>query len=79
MPLAETFREDGKAKHRTIANLSGCSEEEIQARMPENLSDLSFVFLLERKPCFLYNGNGYSGFPARTKEEQQEVSFGKSV
>jgi len=29
--LRETYREDGKVKHRTIANLSGCSEEEIQA------------------------------------------------
>jgi transposase len=29
--LRETFREDGKVKHRTIANLSGCSEEEIEA------------------------------------------------
>lgn len=29
--LRETFREDGKVKHRTLANLSGCSEEEIQA------------------------------------------------
>jgi transposase len=29
--LRETFREEGKVKHRTIANLSGCSEEEIQA------------------------------------------------
>ena len=29
--LRETYREDGKVKHRTIANLSGCSEEEIEA------------------------------------------------
>ena len=29
--LRETYREDGKVKHRTIANLSGCPEEEIQA------------------------------------------------
>jgi len=29
--LRETYREDGKVKHRTIANLSHCSEEEIQA------------------------------------------------
>ena len=29
--LRETFREDGKVKHRTIANLSGCSEPEIEA------------------------------------------------
>lgn len=29
--LRETYREDSKVKHRTIANLSGCSEEEIQA------------------------------------------------
>lgn len=29
--LRESFREDGKVKHRTIANLSGCSEAEIEA------------------------------------------------
>ena len=29
--LRENFREDGKVKHRTIANLSGCSPEEIAA------------------------------------------------
>jgi len=29
--LRESFREKGKVKHRTIANLSGCSEEEIEA------------------------------------------------
>jgi hypothetical protein len=29
--LRESFREDGKVKHRSIANLSKCSEEEIEA------------------------------------------------
>jgi hypothetical protein len=29
--LRESYREDGKVKHRTIANLSGCSAEEINA------------------------------------------------
>ena len=29
--LRDSFREEGKVKHRTIANLSRCSEEEIQA------------------------------------------------
>ena len=29
--LRESYREDGKVKHRTIANLSRCSEEEIEA------------------------------------------------
>ena len=29
--LRETFREDGKIKHRTLANLSACSEEDIAA------------------------------------------------
>ena len=27
--LRESYREDGKVKHRTIANLSKCSEQEI--------------------------------------------------
>lgn len=29
--LRESYREDGKVKHRTIANLSNCSEDEIAA------------------------------------------------
>ena len=29
--LRESFREDGKVKHRTIANISQCSQEEIEA------------------------------------------------
>ena len=29
--LRENYRENGKVKHRTIANLSKCSDEEIQA------------------------------------------------
>ena len=29
--LRQSFRQDGKVKHRTIANLSDCSEEELQA------------------------------------------------
>ena len=29
--LRTSFRKDGKVKHRTIANISSCSDEEIQA------------------------------------------------
>src|SRR4030067_523734 len=29
--LRETYRQNGKVKHRTIANLSGCSAQEIEA------------------------------------------------
>jgi transposase len=43
--LRESFRENGKVKHRTIANLSNCSEEEIEAiklalKHKKNLSSL---------------------------------------
>ena len=43
--LRESYREDGKVKHRTIANLSGCSAAEIEAirlalRHKANLSAL---------------------------------------
>ena len=43
--LRESYREDGKVKHRTIANLSGCSAVEIEAirlalRHKANLSAL---------------------------------------
>jgi len=46
--LRETYREDGKVKHRTIANLSGCNKEEIQAmrlarKHKKNLSQLVSV------------------------------------
>ena len=29
--LRESYRQDGKVRHRTIANISHCSEQEIQA------------------------------------------------
>ena len=35
----ETYREDGKVKHRTIANLSNCSEEEIEAMRKRKVRD----------------------------------------
>ena len=43
--LRESYRDDGKVKHRTIANLSGCSAAEIEAiplalRHKEKLSAL---------------------------------------
>jgi|TARA_Y100000310_G_scaffold339747_1_gene433421 transposase len=43
--LRESYRENGKVKHRTIANISSCSPEEIQAirlalRHKNNLADL---------------------------------------
>lgn len=46
--LRESFREGGKVKHRTIANLSHCSEEEIAAmklalRYKNNLTQLSSI------------------------------------
>jgi hypothetical protein len=46
--LRESFRKDGKVKHRTIANLSHCSEEEIAAiklalKHKNNLSTLGSV------------------------------------
>src|SRR6516162_5071584 len=44
--LRESFRENGKVRHRTIANLSGCSAAEIEAirlalRHKDNLSALT--------------------------------------
>jgi PAS domain S-box-containing protein len=46
--LRTSFRENGKVKHKTIANLSGCSEEEIRAiklalKHKDNLSELVCV------------------------------------
>jgi hypothetical protein len=32
--LRENYREKGKIKHRTIANLSSCSKDEIEAVIP---------------------------------------------
>src|SRR6516225_2617490 len=44
--LRESFRDNGKVKHRTIANLSGCSAAEIEAirlalRHKDNLAALT--------------------------------------
>ena len=46
--LRESFREGGKVKHRTVANLSHCSEVEIAAiklalRHKDNLAQLSSI------------------------------------
>jgi len=43
--LRQSYREDGKVKHRTVANLSSCSDKEIEAirlalRHKEDLGDL---------------------------------------
>ena len=63
--LRESFRQDGKVKHRTIANLSHCSDEEIAAiklalKHKKNLSALGSVEEVENKQgmrigavCFL--------------------------
>jgi len=49
--MRQSYREDGKVKHRTVANLSSCSDKEIEAirlalRHKEDLGD----FLSEREP-----------------------------
>jgi hypothetical protein len=60
--LRESFRDQGKVKHRTIANLSHCSIQEIEAirlalRHKEHLTDLQVVpkampFALQQGPAF---------------------------
>lgn len=60
--LRESFRDQGKVKHRTIANLSHCSIQEIEAirralRHKEHLADLPVVppampFSLQQGPAF---------------------------
>lgn len=58
--LRESFRENGKVKHRTIANLSQCALQEIEAirlalRHKENLSALQPVqpaIVLKQGPAF---------------------------
>ena len=46
--LRESYREDGKVRHRTIANFSGCSDQEVEAiklalRHKENLKELCLL------------------------------------
>ena len=46
--IRESFREDGKVKHRTIANLSKCSEDEIEAiklafKHKKNLAEIDSI------------------------------------
>ncbi|MGH8605007.1 MAG: IS1634 family transposase, partial [Gammaproteobacteria bacterium] len=58
--LRESFRDNGHVKHRTIANLSHCSPQEIEAirlalRHKENLSALQTTqppFVLKQGPAF---------------------------
>lgn len=43
--IRESYREDGKVKHRTLANISGCSQEEVLAiklalKHKENLTEM---------------------------------------
>ena len=40
--LRENYRENGKIKHRTIANLSKCSEEEISDQHSVNVIGRAF-------------------------------------
>ena len=57
--LRESYREDGKVKHRTIANLTGCSEEEVEAikfalKNKKNLSNMKAIegkLETEQGPC----------------------------
>lgn len=48
--LRESFRQDGKVKHRTVANISSCSEEEIEAiRLAlRHKKDLSAVVSIDK-------------------------------
>ena len=58
--LRESFRDNGKVKHRTIANLSGCSAAEIEAirlalRHKDNLSALTTAppqFTIKQGPSY---------------------------
>jgi len=50
--LRSSFRENGKVKHKTIANLSGCSEDEINAiklalKHKNNLAELGSITEIE--------------------------------
>ena len=52
--LRESFREEGKVKHRTLANLSHCSDEEIAAlklalKHKGNLAPLGSIEEIETK------------------------------
>lgn len=56
--LRQSFRQDGKVKHRTIANLSDCSPEELQAieLALKHKHDLDSLRPTEKQPLHLRQG-----------------------
>jgi transposase len=56
--LRQSFRQDGKVKHRTIANLSDCSPEELQAieLALQHKHDLDSLRPTEKRPLHLHQG-----------------------
>lgn len=56
--LRQSFRQDGKVKHRTIANLSGCSQVELQAieLALKHKHDLDSLRPTEKGPLHLRQG-----------------------
>jgi transposase len=56
--LRQSFRQDGKVKHRTIANLSDCSQEELQAveLALKHKHDLDSLRPAEKGPLHLRQG-----------------------
>jgi hypothetical protein len=55
--LRENYREKGKIKHRTIANLSSCSEDDIEDRLYRR-NPTQGLFLYDVTSSYL------EGFPA---------------
>ena len=56
--LRQSFRQDGKVKHRTVANLSDCSQEELQAieLALKHKHDLDSLRPTEKGPLHLRQG-----------------------
>ena len=59
--LRESYREDGKVKHRSIANLSGCSDAEIEAiRLALRHKDKLSALELDTNPSAIVIKQGLS-------------------
>ena len=74
--LRTSFRKNGKVKHRTIANISSCSDEEIQAvklglKYKGNLAELASLdksMKLQRNCLPLWVDQGDGGVVGSTKD-----------
>ena len=78
--LRDSYRQDGKVKHRTIANLSNCSPQEIQAikLALQHKGDLTALLSLRQDVGLRQGLSVGAGKRAYTRAFREEVRQGGS-